>query len=200
MFSEVPSRIPQPAGIMPLPPGVFVFVALLLTGCATKQAPIAPVDAPMASTIQVASTPREVATPARPSSDSLPTASRPSASQASARRSSESRAASLTAEFLRKDFEVSLLGSNSLRVSPKNRASRRLPSLFEESILLGKIRAALLSTNPASRRTASSASFQRGTATIFFDRDVTPETAATAVSRMISLDGVNEVRATFPNE
>jgi hypothetical protein len=200
MFSEVPSRIPQGAGIQPVPWIPFVCVAVLLSGCATRQACITPLDSPVAATTKAASATRDVLPTSQPSTESLPTGSRPPVFPVSPRPPSESQKTSLAAEFLRKDFEVSLLGSSSLRVSPKNRTARRLPALFEESILLGKIRAVLQSANPPSRRTASSASFQGGIATISFDRDIAPKTAAAAVSRMISLDGVNEVRANFPND
>ena len=200
MFSEVPSRIPQGAGIQPVPWISFFCAAVLLTGCATRKASIAPLDSPVAATTKAASATRDVLPPTQSSTESSATGSRPPVFPVSPQPRSESPATSLAAEFLRKDFEVSLLGSNSLRVSPKNRTARRLPALFEESILLGKIRAVLQSANPASRRTASSASFQGGIATISFDRDIAPETAAAAVSRMISLDGVHEVRANFTND
>ncbi|MFM8365347.1 MAG: hypothetical protein ACKOAS_09380 [Verrucomicrobiota bacterium] len=86
---------------------------------------------------------------------------------------------------------------DSLRVSKKNSPPAPTPSLFEESILLGKIRGVFA---PAASRSARPASLKNGVASLTIAPSTPPGTAALAIAKILALDGVNEVRAVFPSQ
>ena len=98
------------------------------------------------------------------------------------------------AQNLGPGFSVLSISPTSLRVAEIPLSTRPAPSLFEESILLGKIRAAL-KTSPASQ-----ISFKNGAASISLPGDIAPASGAAIIEKLFSIDGVNEVRANFPNE
>lgn len=96
-------------------------------------------------------------------------------------------------ERLRSSFEVADIDGESIRVR-KSSAQATAPSLFEEAILLGKLRAFLkLSTASANQ----SVTFHNGTATVSLSPKINSGTASVLIAKMLSLDGVNEVRADF---
>ncbi|MFM8831300.1 MAG: hypothetical protein ACKOHM_09895 [Spartobacteria bacterium] len=96
-------------------------------------------------------------------------------------------------ERLRSSFEVADIGDESIRVQ-KFSAQAAPPSLFEEAIILGKLRAFLKSSNASGNQ---SVTFQNGTAVVSFSPRINSGTASVLIAKMLSLDGVNEVRAGF---
>jgi hypothetical protein len=92
---------------------------------------------------------------------------------------------------LQTTFEVTREGSNVLFIQKSKKTA--LPvSLFEESIILGKVRACL---QEASIHTPSS--FHNGTASIAFPSSVKSGTASVLIAKILGLDGVESVRSTF---
>jgi len=94
---------------------------------------------------------------------------------------------------LRSSFEVADIGDESIRVR-KSSAQAAPPSLFEEAIILGKLRAFLKSSNASGNQ---SVTFQNGTAVVSFSPRIKSGAASVLIAKMLSLDGVNEVRAGF---
>jgi hypothetical protein len=98
-------------------------------------------------------------------------------------------------EHLRSSFEVTDIDGKSMRVG-KSTAKTAAPSLFEEAIILGKLRSFLkLAAAPANQ----TVTFHNGTATVSFPPKINSGTASVLIAKMLSLDGVNEVRAGFSN-
>jgi hypothetical protein len=96
-------------------------------------------------------------------------------------------------ERLRSSFEVTDIDGKSIRVR-KSTAQSAVPSLFEEAIILGKLRAFLKSSSASENQ---SVSFHNGTATVSLSPKINSGTASVLIAKMLSLDGVNEVRAGF---
>jgi hypothetical protein len=96
-------------------------------------------------------------------------------------------------ERLRSSFEVADIDGESIRVR-KSSAQSAVPSLFEEAIILGKLRAFLKSSTASENQ---SVSFHNGTATVSLSPKINSGTASVLIAKMLSLDGVNEVRAGF---
>ena len=96
-------------------------------------------------------------------------------------------------ERLRSSFEVADIDGESIRVR-KSSAQAAAPSLFEEAIILGKLRAFLKSSNSSAKQ---SVTFHNGTATVSLSPKINSGTASVLIAKMLSLDGVNEVRAGF---
>lgn len=96
-------------------------------------------------------------------------------------------------ERLRSSFEVTDIDSKSIRVG-KSTAKTAAPSLFEEAIILGKLRAFLKSSTASANQ---SVTFHNGTATVSLSPKINSGTASVLIAKMLSLDGVNEVRAGF---
>jgi hypothetical protein len=96
-------------------------------------------------------------------------------------------------ERLRSSFEVTDIDGKSIRVG-KSTAKTAAPSLFEEAIILGKLRAFLKSSTSSANLTVT---FHNGTATVSFSPKINSGTASVLIAKMLSLDGVNEVRAGF---
>ena len=95
---------------------------------------------------------------------------------------------------LRTAFAINLEHSNALRVEGSPRSADS-PSLFEEAIILGKLRAILKSS--AAVGSSASVSFQGGTATVFLPASTNSGTASVLIAKMLSLEGVNELRVDF---
>ncbi len=92
---------------------------------------------------------------------------------------------------LQSTFEVTREGSDVLFIQKSTNPA--LPvSLFEESIILGKVRACL---QGASIHTPSS--FHNGTASIAFPSNVKSGTASVLIAKILGLDGVERVRSNF---
>ncbi len=96
-------------------------------------------------------------------------------------------------ERLRSSFEVADIDGESIRVR-KSSAQAAAPSLFEEAIILGKLRAFLKSSTSSANQ---SVTFHNGTATVSLSPKINSGTASVLIAKMLSLDGVNEVRAGF---
>jgi hypothetical protein len=96
-------------------------------------------------------------------------------------------------ERLRSSFEVTDIDGKSIRVG-KSTAKTAAPSLFEEAIILGKLRAFLKSSTSSANLTVT---FHNGTATVSFSPKINSGTASVLIAKMLSLDGVNEVCAGF---
>lgn len=171
-------------------------LCLVLTGCAAGP-PLPPARLPGKSaavqplpTIIALPSPRLA--PAPPPANPLP----PRPADSSPPTSRVTRSAQV-AEKLDSAFLVESLAPDSLLVSKKTTAART-PSLFEQSILLGKIRSTLTSANPRSAPLAASASLQKGIATFPIAPSTPPGAAAVAIAKILALDGVHSVRADFP--
>jgi type IV secretory pathway VirB10-like protein len=96
-------------------------------------------------------------------------------------------------ERLRSSFEVADIDGESIRVR-KSTAETAAPSLFEEAIILGKLRSFLkLAAAPANQ----TVTFHNGTAAVSFSPKINSGTASVLIAKMLSLDGVNEVCAGF---
>ena len=95
---------------------------------------------------------------------------------------------------LQASFEVKTLDKDTLQVS-KSSAQKSSASLFEEAIIIGKLRSFLKSAAPA--KTQQSVTFHAGVATVNFLEAVNPGSVSVLIAKMLSLDGVNEVRAIF---
>jgi len=93
--------------------------------------------------------------------------------------------------LLQSTFEVTREGSDVLFIQ-KSTKSAPTVSLFEESIILGKVRACL---QEASLHTPSS--FHNGTASIAFPSKVKSGTASVVIAKILGLDGVDRVRSSF---
>jgi len=198
--SRFPARTPEsnrPSGGS-RPAWLFVVACLfnlVLTGCAARQdripsKPFSPRPPSIASALPVPITPVEpnpalvIEQPSPARSSAVPPKSRPSN-------------LAVVSEKLSTSFDVVPESPDSLRVSKKNPAPVAAPSLFEESILLGKIRGVLA---PASSRSSRPASFKNGVASFTIAPNTSPGAAALAIAKILALDGVNEVRAVFPSE
>jgi len=95
---------------------------------------------------------------------------------------------------LRSSLDVKIEGPDTLWVR-KPSASSAMPSLFEEAIILGKLRAFLKSATAAAPN--RSVSFHNGQATVPLPLTISSGTASVLIARMLSLDGVSVVRAVF---
>ena len=165
---------------------LLVSFILFFSGCATRQ-PITVRTEPAA--IVKAPAPPSKTTPRVPKSS-------PSPRPAFVPQPTTNTAVITTAvaQNLGPGFSVLSISPTSLRVAEIPLSTRPTPSLFEESILLGKIRAALKTS------AATKASFKNGTAGISLPGNTTPMTASAIIEKLFSIDGVNEVSAHFPNE
>jgi hypothetical protein len=92
---------------------------------------------------------------------------------------------------LRTTFEVTREESDVLFIQKSTKPALPM-SLFEESIILGKVRACL---QEASLHTPSS--FHNGTASIAFPSSFKSGTASVLIAKILGLDGVESVRSTF---
>lgn len=165
---------------------LFVSVVLVFSGCATRQ-PITVTTEPAA--VVKTPVPASKTTPIVPKSSPAPSlvpVSQPPPITADI--------TTAVARNLGPGFSILSRTPTALRVARIPLSTRPAPSLFEESILLGKIRAALKTS------AASKASFKNGAARISLPDDTEPATAAAILEKLFSIDGVNEVRANFPNE
>jgi len=94
-------------------------------------------------------------------------------------------------------FGVTSLPNEALLVRKSSIRSTR-PSLFEEAIILTKLRAFLKST--ATAATPPPVIFHNGTAAVDLPPTINPGTASVLIAKMLSLDGVNEVSVGFDGE
>jgi hypothetical protein len=95
---------------------------------------------------------------------------------------------------LRSSFDVKIEGADTLWIR-KASDSTSMPSLFEEAIILGKLRAFLKSATATDPN--ASVSFHNGQATLTLPSTIKSGTASVLIAKMLSLDGVNVVRSVF---
>ena len=95
---------------------------------------------------------------------------------------------------LRSSLDVKIEIPDTLWVR-KPSANSPMPSLFEEAIILGNLRAFLKSATAAAPN--SFVSFHNGQATVTLPSTIHSGTASVLIAKMLSLDGVNAVRAVF---
>jgi hypothetical protein len=164
-------------------------LAALATGCAARQAVKPPTPPTPGQAAAVAPAPRiqPVSLTPAPSVRSLPT----TPSDIPPAPTPRSPHSAQVAEKLDSAFRVESIGPDFLLASKKTTTPARTPSLFEQSILLGKIRSALPRPAPAS--------LKNGVATVSIPSQTPPGTAAVAIAKILALDGVNSVRAEFPS-
>jgi hypothetical protein len=161
----------------------------LLSACQTRKVTQAPTETAITGVSTVGSSARQVVTrtpkptvsPARPEQPDSILPPRPQAVSAQ------------VGERLRSSFEVADIDGESIRVR-KSSAQAAVPSLFEEAIILGKLRAFLKSSTASANQ---SVTFHNGTATVSLSPKINSGTASVLIAKMLSLDGVNEVRAGF---
>lgn len=96
-------------------------------------------------------------------------------------------------ERLRSSFEVEEIDFRNISIR-KSPSQASVPSLFEEAIILGKLRAFLKSSASSANQ---SVTYHNGTATVSLPPRINSGTASVLIAKMLSLDGVNEVRAEF---
>ena len=94
------------------------------------------------------------------------------------------------AQQLGSSFEVSFSGEDRLGVRKPNRRPGPAASLFEEAILLGKVRGAL--KTPGTRAT-----IKGGVALLSFPAATNPGSASVVIAKTLALEGVEEVQAAF---
>jgi hypothetical protein len=105
--------------------------------------------------------------------------------------------AMLVATQLKAAYAVSFIGKDSLNVRRLSTTADSKYSLFEQAILLGKIRSSLKRSLMESPAIASATTFQNGIVEIPFVATVLPYSAAGAVTQVLSIRGVNQINAHF---
>lgn len=106
--------------------------------------------------------------------------------------------AATVAEQLKPAFSVNLLDARSLDVRRANRNPEFKPSLFEQSIILAKVRNCLNAAIRGYPRMTAEATLRNAIARVFFRGDIAPDAATQAISAILSIGGVDQVSATFP--
>jgi hypothetical protein len=107
--------------------------------------------------------------------------------------------AASVAEKLKSTFSVNMPDARSLDVRRANRSPEFKPSLFEQSIILTKVRSFLNAAIIGYPRMSADATLRNAIARIVFRGDVAPDAAAQAISGILSIGGVDQVSATFPD-
>jgi hypothetical protein len=111
-----------------------------------------------------------------------------------------SSTASLVATSLGSSYQILNTGTDFLSVCRSPREAKIKSSLFEEAIVLAKIRSAL--KQELSKRRANSSNevqFHEGAAAISFHSDTPVKEATSAIVRTLGISGVNRVDASFPS-
>jgi len=92
-----------------------------------------------------------------------------------------------------------MLDPRSLDIRRANQNPEFKPSLFEQSIILAKVRSLLNAAISGYPRMRADATLRNAMARIVFRGDVVPGAAAQAISGILSIGGVDQVSATFPD-
>ena len=164
----------------------------LLSACQTRRA--AKDEVRMApEEVSLAKAPKRLTVTPEPKSGALST--QPSKTQSDSNLPSKvDSIAEQVGTRLRSSLDVKIEGPDTLWVR-KPSASSAMPSLFEEAIILGKLRAFLKSATAAAPN--RSVSFHNGQATVALPSAINSGTASVLIARMLSLDEVSAVRAVF---
>ena len=86
-----------------------------------------------------------------------------------------------------------------LSVCRSPRAAKIKSSLFEEAIVLAKIRSVLKQEFPKKTANSNEVQFHEGAAAVSFHSDTPVKAATSAIVRILGISGVNRVDATFPS-
>jgi len=107
--------------------------------------------------------------------------------------------ASLVATSLGSSYQILNNGPDLLSVCRSPRATKIRSSLFEEAIVLAKIRSVLKQEFPKKTANSNEVQFHEGAAAISFHSDTPVKAATSAIVRILGISGVNRVDARFPS-
>jgi len=107
--------------------------------------------------------------------------------------------ASLVATSLGLSYQILNTGADFLSVCRSPRAAKIKSSLFEEAIVLAKIRSILNQELPKKTANSNEVQFHEGAAALSFHSDTPVKEATSAIVRILGISGVNRVDATFPS-
>ena len=107
--------------------------------------------------------------------------------------------ASLVATSLGLSYQILNAGADFLSVCRSPRAAKIKSSLFEEAIVLAKIRSALKQELSKRRSNSNEVQFHDGAAAISFHSNTPVKEATSAIVRILGISGVNRVDASFPS-
>ena len=107
--------------------------------------------------------------------------------------------ASLVTSSLGSSYQILNTGTDFLSVCRSPRAAKIKSSLFEEAIVLAKIRSALKQELSKRRANSNEVQFHDGAAAISFHSDTAVKEATSAIVRILAISGVNRVDASFPS-
>ena len=110
-----------------------------------------------------------------------------------------SSTASLVATSLGSSYQILNTGTDFLSVCRSPRAAKINSSLFEEAIVLAKIRSALKQELLKRKANSNEVQFHEEAAAISFHSDTPVKEATSAIVRILGISGVNRVNATFPS-
>ena len=107
--------------------------------------------------------------------------------------------ASLVATSLGLSYQILNAGADFVSVCRSPREAKIKSSLFEEAIVLAKIRSALKQELSKRRANSNEVQFHEGAAAISFHSDTPVKEATSAIVRILGISGVNRVDASFPS-
>ena len=107
--------------------------------------------------------------------------------------------ASLVATSLGLSYQILNAGADFVSICRSPRAAKIKSSLFEEAIVLAKIRSALKQELSKRRANSNEVQFHEGAAAISFHSDTPVKEATSAIVRILGISGVNRVNASFPS-
>ena len=107
--------------------------------------------------------------------------------------------ASLVATSLGLSYQILNAGADFVSICRSPRAAKIKSSLFEEAIVLAKIRSALKQELSKRRANSNEVQFHDGAAAISFHSNTPVKEATSAIVRILGISGVNRVDASFPS-
>ena len=107
--------------------------------------------------------------------------------------------ASLVATSLGLSYQILNAGADFVSICRSPRAAKIKSSLFEEAIVLAKIRSALKQELSKRRSNSNEVQFHDGAAAISFHSNTPVKEATSAIVRILGISGVNRVDASFPS-
>ena len=110
-----------------------------------------------------------------------------------------SSTASLVATSLGSSYQILNTGADFVSVCRSPRAAKIKSSLFEEAIVLAKIRSVIKQGFPKKTANSNEVQFHEGAAAVSFHSDTPVKTITSAIVRTLGISGVNRVDATFPS-
>ena len=180
---------------------IFLFACLGFSACSSPPHAARPVDSsqPVAK-ISNSTIKREVDHPPRKHSLFRPLSpTLTSASKEVALPLPPSSTASLVATSLGSSYQILNTGADFVSVCRSPRAAKIKSSLFEEAIVLAKIRSVIKQEFPKKTANSNEVQFHVGAATISFHSDTPVKTITSAIVRTLGISGVNRVDASFPS-